>query len=305
MLDNNSNKTLWVGIAVGIVAILGISAQVLYPSALGQTATQIKKMATGFANPDTNQNKQPDAPEANTLNVNFQYNNSDKTATAVANSSDYSNKDIVIPDHVKNNVTIYTITTIGSMPKSFNSIKLPSTITTIDDYAFYKATIKSGTLTIPNGVTTIGESAFDSLKGVPAITLPNSVTTIGASSFNNSSFQQITLSNQLQAIPDNAFSSSQLTSINIPGSVKSIGNAAFQNSQNLGSATIQDGVQSIGNSAFDLTNLENINLPDSLKSIGDWAISNHNFTKVNVSLSKNTQLNANSLPRNNNILTFR
>lgn len=31
MLDNNSNKTLWIGIAVGVVAILGIFAITTFP----------------------------------------------------------------------------------------------------------------------------------------------------------------------------------------------------------------------------------------------------------------------------------
>ena len=42
MLDNNTNKTLWIGIAVGIVAILGIGAMTLFPDAMSGLKSDVR-----------------------------------------------------------------------------------------------------------------------------------------------------------------------------------------------------------------------------------------------------------------------
>ena len=60
--------------------------------------------------------------------------------------------------------------------------------------------------TIPNGVTSIGRSAFSGCSGLTSVTIPNSVTSIGSSAFSYCS---------------------SLTSVTIPNSVTSIGNYAF------------------------------------------------------------------------------
>ena len=91
---------------------------------------------------------------------------------------------------------------------------------------------------IPNGVTSIGVTAFLNYSSLESIKIPDSVTTIGYSAF--------------------SFCSS-LESIKIPNGVTSIGNSAFQECMNLASITIPDSVTSIGNSAFqECTRLANI-----------------------------------------------
>lgn len=39
MLDNNTNKVVWVGVAVGVVALLGASSMTLFPSAMETAST--------------------------------------------------------------------------------------------------------------------------------------------------------------------------------------------------------------------------------------------------------------------------
>lgn len=152
----------------------------------------------------------------------------------------------------------------------------------ISPWSDFRASIKN--IIIKDGVTSIGEDAFQSCKGLTSVTIPNSVTEIG----------------------DEAFSGcTNLTSVTIPNSVTSIGWRAFDGCYGLTSVTIPNSVTSIGDWAFlactGLTSIEvesdnrfydsrnNCNaiietatgkliqgcistvIPDDVTSIGDWA----------------------------------
>jgi uncharacterized protein YjdB len=87
------------------------------------------------------------------------------------------------------------------------------------------------TVVIEQGVTTIGDNAFEYCRALTSVTIPNSVTSIGTYAFEECN---------------------GLTSITIPasGSVTSIGLGAFYNCNKLTSATIPGSVTSIAMGAF-------------------------------------------------------
>ena len=63
-------------------------------------------------------------------------------------------------------------------------LTIPNSVTTIGESVFFGCTGLSGNLTIPNSVTTIGETAFSNCIGFTGnLTIPNSVTTIGNFAF--------------------------------------------------------------------------------------------------------------------------
>ena len=85
-----------------------------------------------------------------------------------------------------------------------------------------------GNVTIPDGVTTIGDEAFFNC-GLTEVVFPDSVTAIGNYAF---------------------LGCNDLTSVVIPSGVTAIGDAAFQDCQVLDYVTIPDSVTTIGDDAF-------------------------------------------------------
>ena len=129
-------------------------------------------------------------------------------------------------------------------------------------------------VTIGNGVTSIGNSAFWGCTGLTSITIPNSVTSIGSSVFYGcTGLTNVTIGNGVTSIGNYAFyNCTGLTSITILNGVTSIGDSAFAGCTGLTSITIPDRVTSIGSSAFyGCTGLENITIPGSVTYIGDNA----------------------------------
>ncbi len=92
--------------------------------------------------------------------------------------------------------------------------------------AFYSATL--GEVTIPEGITHIGTSAFSSCTELQSISLPESLSTIDEYAFNFcKSLEEITIPHGVSAIMDRAFLGCGLKSIYIPPSVTYIGERAF------------------------------------------------------------------------------
>ena len=118
-----------------------------------------------------------------------------------------------------------TISGEGAM-KDYNSDDNPSPV-------YNNSDVKK--VVIEDGVTSIGNSAFDSCRNLTSVTIPDSVTSIGKDAFEAcNSLSSITLSNNITSIGDAAFyDCSNLKSITIPDSVTSIESAVFYNCTSL------------------------------------------------------------------------
>ena len=188
-----------------------------------------------------------------------------------------------IPDNWKNTDTSLKQLQIGSSCTSIGSnafyycdgltgsLVIPDSVTTIGDYAFnmsFGGDSWSGPLTIGNSVKTIGSYAFRYCFGFDgSLTIPDSVTTIGSFAF--------------------YYCQGFNGSLTIPNSVTSIGSYAFGGCPGLTSLTIGNGVTTIGDNAFtEYSGTNNYSgdliIPDSVTTIGSYAfyITAGNFDKL-------------------------
>ena len=159
------------------------------------------------------------------------------------------------------------------------SITLPSGVTRIGNNAFFYCTGLTN-ITIPSGVTSIGSYAFRGCTGLTSITIPSGVTSIGEGVFYNcTGLTSITLPSGVTSIGDYAFSGcTGLTSITLPSGVTSIGDSAFCDCARLTSITIPSGVTSIGANAFYYTGQVTIYAEAASKPSGwnsSWNFSNN------------------------------
>ena len=177
--------------------------------------------------------------------------------------------------------------------KAGTSYDIPASVTDIRAAAFWGC----GSLTavsIPNGVTAIGDQAF-SRCGVLRFDIPDSVTSIGTYAFAVcDSLTGVRLPAGLTELSDYIFAWSQnLYDVIIPGSVTSIGSGAFSGTKitclvipdgvteindevcvwcgSLSSVILPDGLTRIGIGAFSGTQIQNLTIPEGVTSIGENA----------------------------------
>ena len=158
--------------------------------------------------------------------------------------------------------------------KTTTSYTIPDSVTSIGDSAFSGCNLTS--ITIPDSVTSIGNYAFSGCKSLTSITIPNSVTFISYGVF---------------------ASCYSLETFTIPDSVTYIGEGAFYDCYSLTSITIPDNITDIGNVAFaNCTSLTTVNFNAvNCTKMGGWDISYYekasafygctNLTTVNIGIN--------------------
>jgi hypothetical protein len=132
---------------------------------------------------------------------------------------------------------------------------------------------------IADGVTTITDNEYANCSLTGTITIPDSVTSIGNGAFSGNQLTAVKIGKGVTSIGDNAFADNKLTAIVIPGNVQAIGADAFDGDA-LSKITLGGGITSIGKEAFDDSQVASIIIPNSVTIIGDSAFSDNNLTKI-------------------------
>ena len=121
-------------------------------------------------------------------------------------------------------------------------ISLPNGLTSIGNSAFYSCeNIRS--IDIPEGVLAISERAFAACNNLSSVNLPTSVLSIGKSAFSGCrKLASVIIPEGVQTIEYAAFGGCDiLATISIPSTVTSLSTGAFSGSKNLESITVSDG----------------------------------------------------------------
>lgn len=199
------------------------------------------------------------------------------------------------------------ITKIGDFAfrgTSIRRINIPSTVTTINQYAFISTPLQYLTFTencqlktigryafqkcaslqeviLPDQVKSIGYCAFDLCTSVKRVEMPNTVTSLGAYAFASEyELKSIRFSDGLTeliewvCVEDHA-----LTEVHLPANLTRICHDAFYNTYNLHEIDFPSTLKEIDYGAFRYSALESVNLPINLQWLGTDAFSNNSNLK--------------------------
>ena len=229
--------------------------------------------------------------------------NTDEKGYTVVGIGYCEDTDLVIPATYRG----LPVTAIGSNAfesvRSFKSVSIPASVTTIGEKAFAHCGVTSVTfatnsqlttvdryaffsssslqsIALPDGVTTIGVAAFNGCNNITSISIPDSITTIEnrALDFNSSAF---TVYNNAKYLGNSTNPylvlvgaiDTSITTCNIHTDAKLIYAFAFTDCTLLTSVTIPDSVTIIGNSVFYKCDaLESLIIGSGVTSIGDGII---------------------------------
>ena len=108
-------------------------------------------------------------------------------------------------------------------------------------------------LTIPDGVTEIGNYAFYGGTGFTSVNIPGTVTNIGPQAF---------------------YGCSNISTVAFSEGIQNIGAEAFRNCSSLTTVSLPEGVTTVGDNAFNTGNMKNVTIPSTLYSFGNTAFGN-------------------------------
>lgn len=159
---------------------------------------------------------------------------------------------------------------------------------------------KLTSITLPNGVLKINNSAFERCSNLTSISIPHTVTTLGESAFSGCTAWRVVLPNSLKYIGKNALyntftynldrswtdnvlyvenylikckETNNVSSYSIKEGTTVIADAAFESITSLSSVNIPNSITHIGNKAFyNCQDIVSINIPKNIESIGEYAM---------------------------------
>lgn len=253
---------------------------------------------------------------SNYASNNYKYVNEAEGSTEQSDSQNpVSNNDNIVYDQTKGGyLPKYAVLDDAIASQGFyydrtlDNYKVPSGISRIGDFAYARSSISS--LTIPNGVESIGYGAFYHCDNLEEVSIPSSVTEIEAYAFQNTpylnaflqdtsqgpflivgdgillayngSYTEVQIPEGVKTIAPGAFSKhGEMYSLELPSSLVTIEEDAFNGCVNLAKVTGGDNLVSIQDRAFMGCPIGTFNVPETVKEIGLKAIDFSGTDKTN------------------------
>lgn len=139
------------------------------------------------------------------------------------------------------------------------------------------------TLTLPEGLKYISESAFRQCEALKEVVIPNTVTSVENHAFYQcTNAEKLVLSEAMTVITAQSFAEmASVKVLEIPESVVTIENEGCNFMESLTQLTFGEGLEEIGSYGFGGCGISSLELPQSLKKIGEYAFdSNKNLAKI-------------------------
>jgi len=156
--------------------------------------------------------------------------------------------------------------------KEITSISIGEGVTSVGSNAFDGCeAVKS--VSLPTTLKAIGYHAFSKCSGLTSISLPAEMTSISAGAFRYcTKLSNISIPEKVEKIGDSAFEGcSNLTSVTLPPKLTKISDEMFNGCSSLGGIVIPSKVESIGAKAFyGCAALSSIDIPKSVTSLGNY-----------------------------------
>ena len=235
-------------------------------------------------------------PETNDLTKMFagykkgstQYIKADGTSAHIA---DLENGDVLVADIITAfNLNETTLTSLTTDAKEQPTIIIPEGITEIGNNAFEGAAAKE--VIVPSTVSTLEESSFANNTNIEVVRFlggetnayaDGELTVFSKNAFSGcTSLKVVNIPNTVTTIEDSVFyNCSSLTSVNIPNGVTTIEDSVFANCSSLTNVIIPETVTIIEDNAFmGCSGLTSVTIPESVTSIGSSAFSGTTLTSI-------------------------
>ncbi len=139
-------------------------------------------------------------------------------------------------------------------------------------------------LSLPEGLTSVGMLAFYGCENLTVVNIPEAVTRIGSYAFAKcTGMTMLTLGSGVQTIDQCAFSDCvSLTALNLPDGLRVIGEKAFYRCESIPAVTVPAGVERLGMSAFAYCkSLVSARVYAGIQTIPEWLFYNcHRLVSV-------------------------
>lgn len=170
---------------------------------------------------------------------------------------------------------------------NLKTVKLPETLTTINDYAF-QCDAKLTEIRLPDSLTTLGTDAFRECSNLENLVIGKGLTEISQYCFRDCNLKNIHIPHNIIDINKGAFfQNSNIATIEIEEGCKNIYKWAFQCSYNdrykptIAYLAISDSVQTIYDYAFaNINSIKKVKIGTGIKYIGGSAFGNCNLSEM-------------------------